>query len=89
VQAVMFARMELDERETAPPLELELHPSNVVAAMERFPVAVELYRAHSEDERARNRVSIQGIGLACRRYRSAKDLIGIQQQLFDSFMNEN
>jgi hypothetical protein len=53
--------MELDWRETAPPLELELHPLNVVAVMDTLPVAVELYGVHSEDESARNRVSIQWI----------------------------
>jgi hypothetical protein len=74
----MFARMALDARETAPPLELDLHPSNVVAVMETFPVAVELYRVHAEETRARNRVSIQWTAMACRRYRSWRDWIGIR-----------
>jgi hypothetical protein len=68
-----------------------LHPSNVGAVTEMFPAVSELYRVHSEDEKARNRVSIQRITMASRRYRSVKNWIGIgiQQQLFDSFMNKS
>jgi hypothetical protein len=58
VQAVMFACIDEDERETAPPLELALHPSNVVSYMVTF--SVEVDRLHSDVENATKRWSIGG-----------------------------
>jgi hypothetical protein len=54
----MFARIDEDEREIAPPEELALHPSNVVSVMVTFPVEGISDRLHSDAERARKRASI-------------------------------
>jgi hypothetical protein len=58
VQAGMFAGIDGNERETAPPSELELHPSNVVSLIMTFPGVVELDRSHCEVDNAIKRGSI-------------------------------
>jgi hypothetical protein len=54
----MFACIDGEERETAPPSELALHPSNVVSLMVTFSVEVELNRLHCAVENATKRASI-------------------------------
>jgi hypothetical protein len=55
----MFACIDGEEREIAPPSELALHPSNVVSVMMTFSVEVEVDRLHWDAERARMRASMR------------------------------